>query len=380
MLSPTRVALSGERFRVVYRLAGTEAQARARAEDICIEQTIEFPAELVPEDDIRGQIFGRIEDFRPVGPGHYEATISYANEISAGELPGLLNVVFGNISMKPGIRVERLDLSHGLLQVFRGPRFGRAGWRELLGISDRPLLCSALKPMGLPVNALADIAYRLALGGIDMIKDDHGLTDQSFSTFRERVEACAAAVARANREAGGRAIYAPHITAPADQVLDRARFAKQAGAGALVVAPGLVGFDTLRRLADDDGLGLPIMSHPAFLGSFLVSPNSGISHHALLGQITRLAGADATIFPNYGGRFSFTREDCAAIVEGTQVPMAHLKPIFPAPGGGMSLERVPEMLDLYGRDVVFLIGGGLHRHGPDLVQSSRHFRQLVERM
>lgn len=378
MLAPTKVSVSGERFRVVYRLAGSEAEARIKAEDICVEQTIEFPAELVPNDDIRGHILGQIEDFQRIGPERYQVTISYALETTAFELPQLLNVIFGNISLKPGIRVEKLDLPESLLQAFPGPRFGRSGLRELLGAYNRPLLCSALKPMGLPNKVLADIAYRLALGGIDMIKDDHGLTNQGFSPFRERVEESVKSVVRANRETGGHTIYIANVTAPADQVFERALFAKEAGAGGLLVASGLVGFDTMQRLAEDDRVNLPILAHPAFLGGFITFPDSGISHYALFGQITRLAGADAVIFPNYGGRFAFKQEDCASIVEGTQVPMAHVKPIFPVPSGGMSLARVHEMLAVYGQGAIFLIGGGLHRYSPDLVKSAQYFRRLVE--
>jgi ribulose-bisphosphate carboxylase large chain len=55
------IDLSGERFKVIYRLKGSEKEARSKAEDICIEQTIEFPAELVKGGDIRDHIFGRIE-------------------------------------------------------------------------------------------------------------------------------------------------------------------------------------------------------------------------------------------------------------------------------------------------------------------------------
>jgi hypothetical protein len=45
----------------VYHLTGDKAEARAKAEDITIEQTIEFPADLAPEGDIRDHIIGRIE-------------------------------------------------------------------------------------------------------------------------------------------------------------------------------------------------------------------------------------------------------------------------------------------------------------------------------
>ncbi|MFA7096756.1 MAG: RuBisCO large subunit C-terminal-like domain-containing protein [Gammaproteobacteria bacterium] len=375
-----RLPLSGERFGVVYRLTGTEAEAHAKARDICVEQTIEFPADLVTGGDIRTHILGRIELLQPAPEGGFEATISYAVETTGFELTQFLNVVFGNSSIKPGIRVERLELSPGLLQAFKGPRFGRDGLRGLLGAPTRPLLCTALKPMGLSAEALAEFAYRFALGGMDVIKDDHGLANQSFAPFKERIERCAEAVARANRETGGKCIYMPNITGPADQVTENARFAKQAGAGGLLISPGLTGFDAMRRIADDDAIALPVMGHPAFLGSYVTSPDSGISHYALFGQIMRLAGADVTIFPNYGGRFSFSQEDCRSVAEGAAVAMGHIKPIFPAPGGGMDLSRIPDMLETYGYDVMFLIGGALHKRGPDLVANARYFRSLADQI
>ena len=380
MIPSFPIPLSGERFRVVYRLIGDEAEAREKARDICLEQTVEFPADLIPEGEIREQIIGRVEVFEARGEGHWEVVISYAVETSGFELAQLLNVIFGNTSLKPGVRVERLEMPEALLSAFKGPRFGRAGWRARLDAPERPLFCTALKPMGLPPRALADLAYQFALGGIDIIKDDHGLADQPFAPFKERVELCAEAVARANRESGQKCIYMPNVTGPVDKVRDNALFAKEAGAGGLLISSGLTGLDMMRRLADDDRIVLPIMTHPALQGSFVTRPDEGISHYALFGQIARLAGADASIFPNYGGRFSFSREDCRRIAEGTAAPMGHLKPIFPTPGGGMSLARVPEMLDLYGREVIFLIGGGLHKHGPDLAESCRYLRQLVGNM
>ena len=370
---------SGERFSVTYRIFGSEKDARAKAEDICIEQTVEFPADEVPEGIIRDQVFGRIELFERLDKDSFKVIISYAVEIAAGELTQLLNVIFGNSSIKPGIRVEYLDLPEPLLKNFKGPRFGRSGLRKLLNKPHRPLLSTAIKPMGLSCGELADLAYQFAVGGMDLIKDDHGLTNQCCSPFEERVERCAEAVQRARRETGRPSLYIANITAPHSDVMKRARFAKKAGAGGLMVAPGIVGFDLMRELADDGSVALPVLTHPALQGSFVTSRN-GISHGVIFGQLARLAGADATIFPNFGGRFSFSREECKEIVKGTSVPMGHMKSIFPAPGGGMSLDRVPEMLETYGQDLIFLIGGGLFRHSPDLVENCRYFRKMVEKM
>ena len=353
--------LSGERLVVRYLITGDEAEARARAEDVCLEQTVEFPSDLLPEGDIPDQLVGRIEAFEPAGARGFEAAISYAVEVAGDELPQLLNLVFGNTSIKPGVRVQRIEPTPGLFAHYRGPRFGQQGLRELLGVPRRPLLMTALKPLGLGVAALAELAYRYARSGIDLVKDDHGLANQAIAPFQARVEACAAAVARANAETGGRSVYLPNVSGPAGAVHPRARAAKAAGAGAVMGCPGLVGFDAMRALADDDALALPVVSHPAFHGSFVASPEQGISHYVLYGSLQRLAGADASIYPNVGGRFAFSAEECREIADGCNDAFGGLAPIFATPGGGMQLETVPRMRDLYGDRVIYLVGGGLHR-------------------
>lgn len=370
--------LSGERFEVIYKLYGSKEEALAKAKDICHEQTVEFPGELIPECDIRENIIGKIEGFE-LCSGGYKARISYAVESASEELTQLLNVVFGNISIKPGIRVEQVLLPEVMLKKFKGPRFGREGLRKLIGVEKRPLLFTALKPMGLSSKELAEFAYKFALGGIDIIKDDHGLSNQSFSPFEERVKLCTEAVNRANSETGLKSIYVPNITSSYREIMKRARIAKELGAGGLLISPGLVGFDAMREIAEDDSIGLPVFAHPAFQGSYVMSPN-GISHHALFGQLSRLAGADGTIYPNFGGRFSFSLEECRSIDHGTCMEMGHIKSTFPCPAGGMTLESIPESLKVYGNDIIFLIGGGLFKHGPDLVENSRYFRDMVERL
>jgi len=378
MSDSPRLALSGERFAAVYHLTGTAEEAAARARDICLEQTVEYPEDLVSREDIRQQIFGRVASLEPVGPERFEARIEFPVEAAGQELTQLLNVLFGNISLKPGIRLVRFHLPDSLLRHYRGPRFGRHGLRDLVNVHDRPLLCTAIKPMGLSPRELADLAYQLALGGIDLIKDDHGLADQCFSPFDERVKRCSEAVGRANGQTGRRCLYVPNVTAPVDEVVRRARLAREAGAGACLVSPGLAGLEAMRRIADDEQIAMPLLSHPALWGCFTVRAAEGIAHGALYGQINRLAGADATIFPNYGGRFSFTLEQCRDLVDGTGCAMGPIKPIFPVPAGGMSLDRVPELCRFYGKDSILLIGGDLHRHGPNLVENCRKFAELAK--
>ena len=373
------VALSGKRFVVTYSIAaGSEEEARKRAIDLAFEQTVEFPADLTPAGDISDQIVGRLESLEAVG-GKYVARISYAEECAGSETTQFLNVVFGNSSIQPGLRVEQFELTSAM-KALRGPRFGRKGLRALLGAPTRPMLCTAIKPMGYGAKELGKLAGQFALGGIDIIKDDHGLADQSFASYKDRLKYCTEAVAEANAKTGYKSIYMPHISTHAGEILERALLAKEMGAGGLLVCPGLTGWDAMRMIVDRDDIALPVMSHPALIGSFTASPDAGMSHYAVYGQMARLFGADASVFPSWGGRFSFSKEECASIVRGTEDPMGEMASIFPTPGGGMTMERIPEMHSVYHNEVIYLIGGGLHRHSDDLVANCLYFRELVEGM
>ncbi|MRS02885.1 ribulose 1,5-bisphosphate carboxylase large subunit, partial [bacterium] len=72
--------LSGERFQVIYRIQGNYEEAMVKAQDACIEQTVEFPADLLPSGDIPDHIIGRIADVSDGSNGSHDITISYPVE------------------------------------------------------------------------------------------------------------------------------------------------------------------------------------------------------------------------------------------------------------------------------------------------------------
>ncbi|MDR2661762.1 MAG: ribulose 1,5-bisphosphate carboxylase large subunit [Treponema sp.] len=386
--SRTAGLLSGERFSVIYRLRGDEKTARAIAEDICAEQTVEFPVSCLPPGAIPEKILGRIERFEAEGcgaegperespsggPDRWLAEISFAAELAAGEYTQFLNVVFGNISIKRGIQVAAVKPGKAMDGILPGPRFGVEGLRRLLGVSGRPLVFSAIKPLGLSPGDMGKLAGQFAEGGVDLIKDDHGLSNQVFAPFEERVKRCAGAVAEANAKNGTKTIYLPNVTAPADRVLEKARRAKELGAGGLIISPALTGFDALRLAASE--CGLPVFAHPAFAGSYAINAD-GIGCSVIFGTLMRLAGADATIFPNYGGRFPLTREECLSIAAACREELGGRASIFPCPAGGMEFAKIPGMVQSYGKDTLILIGGGLFTMGGDIVSNCRRFLEAV---
>jgi ribulose-bisphosphate carboxylase large chain len=354
----------------VYEVAGDDPQARATG--LAVEQSHELPTELAPPVAMRS--LGRVVELRRRDDGPALATVEYPVELAGDELSQLLVLLIGNVSLQDGIRLVDLDVPEMLAAAVAPPSGpGVAGIRRLAAAPTRPLLATALKPVGLDAAALAEMAYELAAGGVDIIKDDQGLADQVWAPFAERVERVVDAVARANADHGTRAIYLPAVT----RLPERAELAVRLGADGALVLPGISGFDAFARARAAMGDERVLYGHPSFLGGFTASVGHGIAPHVLFGLVHRLAGADAVIFPSYGGRFSLTEQQCRDIADAARRPFAGLPPVLPSPGGGMSIGRVPELVDLYGRDVLLLIGADLHRGG-DLRASAARFREAAE--
>ena len=175
------------RLRLTYELtpgAGVAPETMARG--IALEQTVELPARCLSAE-VAATVVGRVERVEPLGDGHHVATIAYDPRTVAGDAHQLVNLLFGNVSLKAGIRLVAIDWPAVVLDACGGPRHGVDGLRALCGAGRRPLLCTALKPLGTPTAELASLAARFAPAGADLIKDDHGLADQPWAPFAERV-------------------------------------------------------------------------------------------------------------------------------------------------------------------------------------------------
>ncbi len=349
-----------DRIEVTYLLRTAPGdRARARAREIALEQTVELPEGAFPAA-LEETVVGRVERVEEAGEGRALAAISYAPGLAAGDLPQLLNLLYGNVSMKAGVRVEAVAWPPAVFDSLPGPRFGIAGLRELSGVAGRPLLATALKPLGLSATALAALAHDFALAGIDVVKDDHSLADQEPAPFAERVGRCFEAVERANRETGGETLYFPNLTGPVERLDGRVEAIRRAGGRGAMVSPLVLGLDAVRRLAQTSGLAL--LGHPALAGAYF-QPDRGLAPAVLLGDLFRLAGCDGVIYPNAGGRFVLPLADCEAINARLRGPLGGLAAAFPVPGGGIDAARVPEWIGRYGSDTIFLLGSSLYAGG-----------------
>src|SRR5262249_21749973 len=159
-------------------------------------------------------------------------------------------------------------------------------------------------------------------------------------------------VRRANKETGSKARYVPNISGDLQEAAAQIRLAMQEGVEAVLIEPVILGLSNFHRLVRDFP-HIAFFAHPAMAGAPRLAPP------LLLGKLFGLFGADVTVYPNYGGRFSYTPETCKTIANEARIAWAGIRPCMPSPAGGMTLDRVPELLDFYGPDTMLLIGGSL---------------------
>lgn len=368
---PSPAGAEAGRLTAVYRVRERADAIQARAKTIALEQSIEMSDDIVTDAFVREHVIGRVDDIREVGGGDFDVQIGLSVATTGLEPGQLMNMLFGNTSIHEDVRLVGVEIPEAMVAHFGGPNHGLGGLRARVDAKARAMTCSALKPQGLPPTGLAVLAGRFAAGGIDFIKDDHGIADQTYSPFADRLRACADAVAAENAKRGGHTRYLPSLSGNLDALRRQAEAALRAGVDTVLATPmvcGLPAFHTLVREFRD----LAFMVHPALAGALRIAPA------LLLGRLFRLFGADATVFPNHGGRFGYTPETCLDLARDARAPWHGLKACAPVPAGGMTTERAPEMLDFYGPDTILLIGGNLLAAGDALTEKTAEFVATVQ--
>jgi ribulose-bisphosphate carboxylase large chain len=367
---------SSEFLTAIYEVDGPESRARATAERICFDQTIEAEKDLLPPS-LQSEILGHLEELWPSRDGRYQVTIRFRGDLLSGDCSDLLNLLFGTSSLRGDVTLRSFSMTKGLFSFWRGPRFGMDGVREAVGASGRPLLCAVLKPLGRTPRELAQLAQQFVEGGVDVIKDDQGLVDQRWAPFEERVARCADVIEEAGRHRGRPCLYFPHVSGAWNVMRQRATYAKTAGATGLLVAPGLIGFDALRAISTDDALRLPVACHPAFLGASIGNQRNGLAPAALYGLLPRLAGADITLYPAFGSDYPMSQEECLSVANSGRHPWGPLRPTMPAVGGRIGPERLAELSASLGRDTIFVLGSRLQKEPGGVVSAIGAFHRVL---
>ena len=353
-------------IQVVYRVRSDRRMIAERARAIAVEQSVEMPLQVIDDPYVNSEIVGRVLDISEAGDGLFQVRIALSTATVGGDAGQLLNMLFGNTSIHDDVMLYDVELPAEFVRAFAGPRHGIETLRRRVGAPARALTCSALKPQGLPAHALAALALDFARGGIDYVKDDHGLADQGYSPFAARIEATTSAL----RRHGSLTRYVPSLCGDLDNMRAQIALARNGGIDTVMVAPMIMGFSNFHRLVREHP-NVAFLAHPSLAGARIAPP-------LLLGKLFRMLGADAIIFPNHGGRFGYSPETCRALARAAQASWHGLRASVPVPAGGMGIDRVGEMLDFYGNDIMLLIGGGLLAARERLTEATAAFVEAVK--
>ena len=324
----------------------------------------------------RGVVLGIDERTHQEGRRYeYYLTIGFPAANTEGDIPSLLTMIFGKISLDGKIRLESVAFPDDYLEK-KGPNHGVAGIRALVGETLKPLMMGIFKPcVGLTPAELGKMFYELAIGGMHLVKDDEILPDLSLCPTEKRLEACLAAGEKALKDSGRRTLYAVNLTGTPSGLLPKARRLAKQGAQCFLFNVLSYGYGALEELRQ---VGVPIMAHPALAGAIGGADDTGMAYSVILGSLMRLGGADIVLFPSSYGTVALPEKETRAIWKTLSKPMGSLKPVFPGPSAGIHPGLVPRILEDYGHDVIINAGGGVHGHPKGARAGTKAFRQAID--
>lgn len=309
-------------------------------------------------------------------------TVAYPEMLfEGGNMPQVLSCIAGNImGMKAvdSIRLMDCDWPRGLTQSFPGPTFGSTVKSNFLDATDRPALATVPKPkVGLSTEQHAKIGYEAWTGGVDLLKDDENLSDQSFNSFADRVTESFEMAERAKAETGEHKDYLVNITADVDTMKERAKFVADHGGNFVmidVITTGWGSVQSMRKHADE--LGLAIHAHRAMHAAFDRLPHHGVSMR-VLAQIARLTGVDH-IHTGTANLGKLANEDTSGINEWLQRDLHGLTDVLPVASGGLHPGTVEPLFDALGTNLIVQAGGGIHGHPDGTHEGAKALRQAVD--
>jgi ribulose-bisphosphate carboxylase large chain len=307
--------------------------------------------------------------------------VAYPIELfEPGNMPNILSSVAGNVfGLKDlkNLRLNDVHMPREIITSYKGPKYGIVGIRKLVGVYDRPLIGTIIKPkLGLNPQDHAEVAFNAWVGGCDIVKDDENLSSQKFNPFVDRVVKTLEYRDRAEEQTGEKKIYMPNVTSETNEMVKRAQFVLDQGGEYVMIDILTCGFSALQTLRDRD-LDLVFHAHRAGHAAFTKNPKHGIAMR-VIAKLSRIVGVDQLHVGTAVGKMAETKEEVLTNCEALKEEMSGLKRVMPVASGGLHPAFVPSLVDLFGIDFVIQAGGGIHGHEQGTVAGAKAMRQAVD--
>jgi ribulose-bisphosphate carboxylase large chain len=306
--------------------------------------------------------------------------VAYPYELwEPGNFAQLKSGIAGNIFGMKGVENLRLvdvSLPKKYVRHYKGPILGIDGIRKRWKVFKRPLTGAVPKPkIGFSAKEHAEVGYETWMGGFDFVKDDENLTSTKFNKFEKRVELLAKFRDKAEKETGERKGAFVNITGEVEEMKSRARLLHEYGFDYAMIDVVITGSSALMTMRDFLGdLGITTHAHRAMHAAFDRNPKHGMSMQFVAKEM-RLIGLNQLHTGTAVGKLVGLRSEVEALasVMRDKVTMSkknilleqdwgNIKSAFPVASGGLHPGLVPEVMDIYGNDLVLLVSGGIHGH------------------
>lgn len=216
-----------------------------------------------------------------------------------GNIQNILTYVVGNVlGMKQISALKLIDVwfPPAMLEQYDGPSYTLDDMKKYLGIKNRPVLGTIIKPkMGLTSAEYAEVCYDFWVGGGDFVKNDEPQANQDFCPYDKMVLHVKEAMDKAVKQTGKKKVHSFNVSAADyDTMIERCEMIRGAGfepgSYAFLIdgmTAGWMAVQTLRRKYPDVFLHF----HRAMHGAF-TRPENPIGFSVLvLSKFARLAGA-----------------------------------------------------------------------------------------
>jgi ribulose-bisphosphate carboxylase large chain len=323
--------------------------------------------------------------------------VSYPVELfELGNMPQIWSSIAGNIfGMKAvsRLRLEDVFWPKDIVRSFKGPKFGLNGVKNIMKVEKRPILATVPKPkVGMTSEEQAEAAYEIWCGGVDLLKDDENLTSQSFNRFEKRIRLMMEMRRKAEKETGEKKSYLVNITAPYEEMKRRLRLVADYGNEFVMVDILTAGWSALQSIRDLAGEnGLAIHAHRAFHAAFDRIREHGVSMK-VVAESARLIGVDNIHIGTVVGKLESPLEEVMSLIriirdekveENWDMKLLRkdwldIKPVMPVSSGGLHPGLIPEIMRIFGGDVIIQAGGGVLGHPDGPKAGAKALRQAME--
>lgn len=351
-----------------------------------------------------------------------------------GNVQNILTFIVGNVlGMKEVSALKLLDVwfPPSMLEQYDGPSYTLDDMRKYLGVYDRPILGTIIKPkIGLTSSEYAEVCYDFWVGGGDFVKNDEPQANQDFCPYDKMVLEVKQAMDKAVKETGKKKVHSFNVSAPDfDTMIERCEMIKNAGfeEGSYAflidgITAGWMAVQTLRRRYPN----VFIHFHRAAHGAFTRPENPFGFSVLVLSKFARLAGASgihtgtagvgkmsgspkeditaannilrlnakghlfeqswSKVFPNDLDVLNLIKEDYSHHVILEDDSWRGIKKCCPIISGGLNPTLLKPFIDIMGSiDFITTMGAGCHAH-PDgtrsgakaLVQACEAYKKGVD--